>query len=336
MTTPEPLPLPFVLSPDDLKDEEVSAVLDGAVVAAADTDVISVAGPGAVTCIQGLLTNDLDAVGDGGVVYGAVLTPKGMIISDMWAARDGAVVFLTVPRQGTDPLSEVFKRFLPPRLARPSMRSDELSVLRLVGPRALDVARLAGIALPQPGKAESAVVGEVACFVTRPTEAADFRLQIQLTKEHAARITSRLEDAGAVVSSSEALELSRILHGWPKLGAEIDDKTLPQEARYDEINGVSYTKGCYTGQETVARVHFRGHTNRALEGLVWDGTPSLEECEVIQEHKPMGRVSSIAWLSVLEQYIGLALIRREVNRDRELIAAGAPAEVVSIPFEINP
>jgi folate-binding protein YgfZ len=336
MTTPEPSLRPFVLSPDELSDEETTAVIGGAVVARADTDVISVAGPGAVTCLQGLLTNDLEKAGDGGVVYGAVLTTKGMIISDMWAARDGAVVFLTVPKQGTESLFEVFKRYLPPRLARPSMRSDELTVLRLAGPRALDVAHRAGIGLPQPGRAENAVAGDVACFVTRPTEQADFELQIQLTQEHAPRITSRLEDAGAVTSSAGALELSRILTGWPRLGAEIDNKTLPQEARYDEINGVSYTKGCYTGQETVARVHFRGHTNKGLDGLLWDGTPSKEEWEVVQEHKQIGRVSSIAWLSVLEQYIGLGMIRREVNRERELIAAGAPAEVVSIPFEINP
>ena len=65
------------------------------------------------------------------------------------------------------------------------------------------------------------------------------------------------------------MQAARILAGWPALGAEIDERTLPQEVRYDEIGGVSYTKGCYTGQETVARLHFRGHPNRELRGLWW-------------------------------------------------------------------
>src|SRR5204863_149594 len=76
------------------------------------------------------------------------------------------------------------------------------------------------------------------------------------------RLAGRLAAAGAVEAEPAMLELARILAGWPRLGAEVDDKTIPQEVRFDEIGGVSYTKGCYTGQETVARLHFRGHANR--------------------------------------------------------------------------
>ena len=78
---------------------------------------------------------------------------------------------------------------------------------------------------------------------------------------------ARSTGAGATGGTSEDREAARILAGWPRLGAEIEERTLPQEVRYDEIGGVSYTKGCYTGQETVARLHFRGHTNRELRGL---------------------------------------------------------------------
>src|SRR5258708_9948328 len=85
------------------------------------------------------------------------------------------------------------------------------------------------------------------------------------------------------------LELGRILAGWPRLGAEIDQKTLPQEVRYDDINGVSYTKGCYTGQETVSRLHFRGHTNRHLGGLLWQAAPDLERPEIPHHRKPIVR-----------------------------------------------
>ena len=80
---------------------------------------------------------------------------------------------------------------------------------------------------------------------------------------------SRLVAAGARPGDEGDHQAARILAGWPALGAEIDGRTLPQEVRYDEIGGVSYTKGCYTGQETVARLHFRGHPNRELRGLWW-------------------------------------------------------------------
>ena len=80
---------------------------------------------------------------------------------------------------------------------------------------------------------------------------------------------SRLVAAGARPGDEGDHHAARILAGWPALGAEIDERTLPQEVRYDEIGGVSYTKGCYTGQETVARLHFRGHPNRELRGLWW-------------------------------------------------------------------
>src|SRR5207302_969666 len=89
----------------------------------------------------------------------------------------------------------------------------------------------------------------------------------------AALLAARLEAAGAVAAGPATLELSRILAGWPRLGAEVDDRTIPQEARLDQIGGVSYTKGCYTGQETVARLHFRGHVNRQIRGLLFDPEP---------------------------------------------------------------
>src|SRR6266699_3801774 len=93
----------------------------------------------------------------------------------------------------------------------------------------------------------------------RATEGAPFVLQVTVPAAAAALLAARLEAAGAVAAGPATLELSRILAGWPRLGAEVDDRTIPQEARLDQIGGVSYTKGCYTGQETVARLHFRGH-----------------------------------------------------------------------------
>ena len=132
------------------------------------------------------------------------------------------------------------------------------------------------------------------------------------------------------------MELARILAGWPRLGAEIDDKTLPQEVRFDAINGVSYTKGCYTGQETVARLHFRGHTNKELVGLTWEGTIDPTDPTITQDDRPVGRVTSAAWLSPFQQYVGLGIVRRHTKRDQPVMAASSSADVVRLPFEFQP
>ncbi len=118
--------------------------------------------------------------------------------------------------------------------------------------------------------------------------------------------------------------------GWPQYGAEIDDRTLVQEVRFDENNGVSYDKGCYTGQETVARLHFRGHTNRDLRGLLWTAGEPMINDRIIAGEKDVGSVRSS--LTLPTGRLGLALIRREVETGQVVTAGGLPASVVALPF----
>jgi tRNA-modifying protein YgfZ len=140
----------------------------------------------------------------------------------------------------------------------------------------------------------------------------------------------RLLLAGALRGEERDLQAARILAGWPALGVEIDEKTLPQEVRYDEIGGVSYTKGCYTGQETVARIHFRGHTNRELRGLAWRQPGAPNGRSVLAREKEVGTVRST--LTVDGRTVGLALVRREVEPGAEVLAGGRGATVVTLPF----
>lgn len=337
MTAKAESTVPFVLGAAAVPTPEAEAVLDGCLFAVADAGVVEVTGPGAVPCLQGLLTNDIERPGSNGFVYGAVLTPKGMIVTDLWAMRDGSRFLLVAPDQGLQPLLEVFQRSLPPRLAKFSDRSAEHRVLRLVGPATADRARRAGIEEPPAGRAHTAIVGETACLVARPESEVPppFDLQLLVPAGEEDGVRERMQQAGAVTGGADALELARVLRGWPRLGAEINQKTLPQEVRFDEHGGVSYTKGCYTGQETVARVHFRGHVNRELAGLVWDDAPEPERSDLTQDGKSRGRVTSIAWLDPVERYVGLAVMRRDVDRARTVRAAGAPAAVQTLPFDVD-
>src|SRR2546426_6222390 len=289
------------LEPGRVTAATVAALRTGAVLARAEAGVVALTGPGAVTCFQGLLTNDIEKPGDGAFVYGALLTPKGMIVVDGWATRQGTTVSYTVPAHGRERALEILTRSVPPRLARLADRTAELAVLRLTGPRAQAVADAAGLAVTSTaGRAVQAVTGDAGADVARPGDVAPFALQFSLPANRADALRERLVAGGALWADPDALEFARILAGWPALGAEVDDRTIPQEVRYDELGGVSYTNGCYTGQETVSRLHFPGHTNRYLRGLMFDAEPAATPAPgwtaVTHLDRDVGRVTSLAWV----------------------------------------
>ena len=333
------------LERDAVPAEIVDRLRAGAVVAAPDVGVIDLMGPGegAITCFQGLLTNDIEKPGDGAFVYGALLTPKGMVVVDGWAARLGPRVRYTVPAEGRERALAILQRSVPPRLARSADRTDDTAVLRIAGAHAAAVMGATGMPVPHTAnRVIESSAGGVAIEVARTAETAPFLFQLTLPLEHVERIRMRLVDAGAHVADSAALELARILAGWPRLASEVDEKTIPQEVRFDEIAGVSYTKGCYTGQETVSRLHFRGHANRQLRGLLFETDPPAAPASgwsaVTHEERDVGRVTSIAWLpdgggSVLGRWIGLAILRHEVPVGATVRAAGREARVVDLPFD---
>jgi len=207
-------------------------------------------------------------------------------------------------------------------------------------PADLGVAEAAALPVP-PGPARVVATLDARSEVARGPEGAPFTLQLTVPAAEADVLADRLAAAGALLSDEAALEFTRILAGWPQLGAEVDDKTIPQEVRYDELGGVSYTKGCYTGQETVSRLHFRGHTNRYLRGLLFEGGPPAPPADgwstVTHVDRAVGRVTSLAWVpegrvAGAGRWIGLALIRREVDPGAMVRAAGRDARVVELPF----
>jgi folate-binding protein YgfZ len=177
--------------------------------------------------------------------------------------------------------------------------------------------------------------------VARTPDAAPFALQWIGPPAALDEIRDRLTISGAVECDPAALQLARILEGWPDLVSEIDDRTLPQEIRYDEIGGVSYTKGCYTGQETVSRVHFRGHPNRGLRGLVLMAEPPAQwrtAQPVLLNGKEVGRLTSVAWVPEGPPgsgvWMGLAVLRREVEDATAVRIGMIEARVSGLPLPV--
>jgi tRNA-modifying protein YgfZ len=326
------------LGPDVVTPTVLAALQTGAVFARADVAVLSLAGPGAVASMQGLLTNDVEKPGDGAFVYGALLTPKGMIVVDGWATRRATTVTYTVPAAGREQALAIFTRSIPPRLARTSDLTADVAVLRLAGPQALAKTQAAGLTVPPgPGRVIAVTLGAAACEVARASEQAPFILQVTVPVSAAAGVTERLAAAGIPQAGPVALDCARILAGWPRIGAEVDERTIPQEVRLEELGGVSFTKGCYTGQETVSRLHFRGHVNRHLRGLLFDAEPAVGVDSVIHQDRDVGRVTSVAWMPELRisgggRWVGLAMVRREIDAGAVVRAAGRDAWVVRLPF----
>ena len=324
----------MMLSPIAIDSGRLSRLRHGAVMIRAPVSVIEVQGPGALACLQGVLTNDLVKPGDGSFVYSATLTPKGMIIADMWVLRVSPQRLLLIgdPAAHQSTLG-VLRRSMPARMALVNDLSEGREALWLCGDLAIVSLAAAGLAVPD-GDSRAVLHGAGAeeSVLARPHAVAPFRAVLVGNSALIDQAERALGNAGALPGDLDDLEASRILSGWPRLGAEIQEKTLPQEVRYDDIQGLSYTKGCYTGQETVARLHFRGHTNRELRGLIWSGVPALSGDEVVgAEGEAVGTIGS---LLVLPQVTaGLAVLRRQIEVGNLVTAAGHEASVVALPFD---
>lgn len=315
-----------------LDRDQLATTRHGAAVVVTSPAVFRVEGPGALQCLQGLLTNDLQKPGEQSLVYGALLTPKGMIVVDFWVARTPDGFTMIAPARAREAAMELFRRQLPPRLARVTDLTGDMRAAWLVGEHAFQTLVKAGLG-PLPESAGRVTVIDTVrgrLIVALGTEVAPFA-GFLLGPEPAVELALKaLRAAGADEGDESLLEAARIIAGWPALGAEIDERTLPQEVRYDSIGGVSYTKGCYTGQETVARLHFRGHTNREMRGVRWERTSPLEGRSVVVNGKEVGTVRST--LELDDRRIGLASIRREVTVGDIVEAGGLRATIVALPF----
>jgi tRNA-modifying protein YgfZ len=145
-------------------------------------------------------------------------------------------------------------------------------------------------------------------------------------------LRAALEEAGAVPVSEAAAHCLRIEHGRPRYGVDLDETVIPQEAGLNE-RAVSFTKGCYVGQETVARLHYRGKPNRRLCGLRLSALAEPGD-ELQFEGRAVGRVSSVA-PSPRFGPIALGLVRREAPVGATVsVGAGGEvtAEVIELPF----
>lgn len=285
-----------------------------------------VAGPEAAEYLQGQLTNDVEALGPGEGLYATLLDRKGHMQADMRVLRpgDGPELWLDLEPEGLEAARRHLQMYKVGREAEVSDVSEERAILSLIGPRAAEIA--AAPPLPEHS-CEPVVVAGAECLAVGTSQGID----LFVPSAERERVIAALLGAGAAEVSAEAVEILRVEAGRPRFGAEMGAETMPAEAGIVE-DAVSFTKGCYIGQETVARLHYKGKPNRHLRGLRLSA-PAPAGAKLRLGEKEVGALGS-AVVSPALGPIGLAIVRREAEPGTELAVGedGVTAEVTALPF----
>jgi len=255
-------------------------------------------GPDAASYLNRMVSNEVEALAVGESCEALLLTPKARVIAPMVVVRraEDDVLLLTEPEAGERLRRELVRaRFA----AKCAIEAEEHRSVVVLG---VDD----GVVLDHDGVA---------------VRTRDYGVA-------AVELLDAIVPAGAEPVSPDALERLRILARTPRLGRELDDRVLPAEAGLEE-RAISFTKGCYPGQEPVARLHFRGHPNRGLRVLALAGgeLPPYD-AELTLDGKVVGRVTSAA-RDPGHGTVALAYVRREVPADATLDVAGRRARQVS-------
>ncbi len=290
-----------------------------------DRGKLLVTGPDAAEYLQGQLTNDIEALEPGEGCYAALLDRKGHMQADMRVLRPTAKGFwIDTEPAGADAAKHHLQMYKIGREVEVADVAAERAILSLIGPRSAEVAGTP----PLPAYAcERASVAGVDCLAAGTRDGID----LIAAASEANRLGEALLGAGAVEVSAEAAEILRVEAGVPRFGAEMGAETMPAEAGITEA-AVSFTKGCYIGQETVARLHYKGRPNRRLAGLRLSGTAPRGATLRLGERE-VGTLGA-ACVSPTLGPIALAIVRREAELGDQLTVgeAGVTARVIDLPF----
>lgn len=304
---------------------------------------IRIEGPKSAEMLTGLVTNDVQGLTPGRGMYAAALTPKGKIIADVRIFALAGAYLVDAPARAQEGWLATVRKFVNPRWAPVHDLTDEVRNIGVFGPQALRVVAAAtgldaeALGALQPYGHLAAPGDGPLLTVARVPELDVEGYELFVPADEFAAMWRRLTMTGAVPGGLAAWDIARIEAGRPEWGVDIDDSTIPQEANLDDLHAISYTKGCYVGQEVVARVHFRGHVNRHLNGLlIGEGpVPPAHATLHAENDKLVGDVRSSTF-SPRFGSIALAMARREMEPGATVVVRWGDTEargtLVRLPF----
>ena len=293
------------------------------------------------TYLQGLLTNDIEALTPGTGCYAAMLTAQGRMMTDMRVLELGDSILLDVPLQVTTAIRDHLDRFIFNEDVQVEDVTSSRGVIGIYGPGALGVLVKAGTDGGAPSSLFHSTRVRVAgadAVLVRSDEAGVAGYDIIVDAAHAETVRAALLAAGAVQVSERDAEAVRIESGRPRFGIDMDTETIPLEAGLEE-RAISRSKGCYVGQEVIVRVQDRGRGRVAkrLVGLTFDAAAAAPAAgsRVTSGDREIGRVTSAAWSPGLSRPIALGYVHRDfLEPGTHLVIEGAPAAVAALPFVV--
>jgi folate-binding protein YgfZ len=273
---------------------------------------IRVSGAEAVQFLNGLVTNDVKTLAEGAWMSVVFPNVQGRLLA---AARvlhlsDGFLFDTEAGNAGR--VFKTLERFTLAGDFRVADLTPELSTLSLQGARAAEVLGAAlgtGLILPERGRVAKLEWNKQPVSLIRATHTGEDGFDLFIGAMHAASLADALLRAGARLVGFTALETLRIEAGLPRFGVDMDETNVVLETGLDEA--VSYTKGCYVGQEIIARIHWRGHVAKRLTGLIIEGEDEVSPAAKIKsaDGKEIGRLTSIAFSPRLKQWVALGYVK---------------------------
>lgn len=319
-------------------DTGYAAVSDGCgVLDRSESGKLALTGDQARAFLAGQVSNDTESLAAGTGCYAALLDNKGKMHGDLRVIRtpDGGELLLLCERVALQALFDALRRSIIGWHAELHKRTVQQALFSLLGPHADAVAGVSGVsgatglAAAEHASLDGTVGGHPVLLVRT-----DLGVDVIADAETHDAVMAALQAAGGVPVDEATAELRRIETGRPRYGVDLDTSVIPQEAGLND-RAVSFTKGCYVGQETVARLFHRGRPNRHLRGLRLDAPAAVgDELRAAGEEdgRVLGTVTSAA-VSPTHGPIALAFVRRQAAvGDTVTVGTGTSARVVELPF----
>ena len=289
---------------------------------------LTISGAEAAEYLQGQLTNEIEGLAQNQGAYAALLDRKGHVQADMRVLRPTeasmGAIWLDLEPAATAPALKHLRTYSIGRELQIEDVGGLWAITSLIGPAAAAISGFEGLA-PEHAQRSRDWDG-----IEPVAVATDLGIDLITGAEQGPELRERLRDQGAEEVSEEAAEILRIESGRPRFGHELGPATMPAEAGIVE-RAVDFEKGCYIGQEPVARLHYRGKPNRRLCGLRLSG-PAEPETPIRLGDREVGALGS-ACISPALGPIALAVVRREAELGATLeLAGGVTGELVGLPF----
>jgi folate-binding protein YgfZ len=284
-----------------------------------------VRGPDAAEYLQGQLTNDIESLAPERGCYAALLNRKGHLQADMRVLRlEAGELWLDVEPLAAESALTHLRTYSVGRDVEVEDATDRWAIVSLIGPRSAELSGFEGLG-PEHGQRYRDWDGTEVLAV-----ATDVGLDLITQTGREARLIELLKGVGAAEVSEPAAEIVRVESGRPRFGVDMGPESMPAEAGITE-RAVNFEKGCYIGQEPVARLHYRGKPNRTLRGLRLSA-PAAHGDSLLLGEREVGTIGTVC-LSPSLGPIALAIVRREAEDGRLTVGdGGVTAEVVELPF----